>query len=83
MADGFNTRAVQAGEFRDERTGNVTTPIYETSTFYNPNPNPSAYIDHTRNKPFMYTRWGNPTLESLEKKYAALDAVEEFSLVVL
>ena len=77
MADGFNTRAVQAGEFRDERTGNVTTPIYETSTFYNPNPNPSAYIDHTRNKPFMYTRWGNPTLESLEKKYAALDVVEE------
>lgn len=77
MSGGFNTRAVQSGEFRDERVGNVTTPIFETSTFYNPNPNPSAYEDHTRNAPFMYTRWGNPTLESLEKKYASLDEVEE------
>ncbi len=77
MTTGFNTRAVQSGEFRDEKIGNVTTPIFETSTFYNPNLNPSAYSDHTRNKPFMYTRWGNPTLEALEKKYASLDAVEE------
>lgn len=77
MTVGFNTRAVQSGEFRDERVGNVTTPIFETSTFYNPNPNPSAYTDHTRDKAFMYTRWGNPTLEALEKKYALLDEVEE------
>ncbi|MEM0134757.1 MAG: PLP-dependent transferase [Thermoplasmatales archaeon] len=77
MKSGFNTRAVQSGEFRDERVGNVTTPIFETSTFYNPNSSPSAYSDHTRNKPFMYTRWGNPTLEALEKKYASLDDVEE------
>lgn len=77
MGNGFNTRAVQSGEFRDERTGNVTTPIFETSTFLNPNPNPSAYLDHTRNKAYMYTRWGNPTLEALERKYAVLDSVEE------
>ncbi len=77
METGFNTRAVQAGEFRDATVGNVTTPIFETSTFYNPNPNPSAYTDHTRGKPFMYTRWGNPTLEALERKYASLDLVEE------
>jgi cystathionine gamma-lyase len=77
MREGFNTRAVQSGEFRDEKVGNVTTPIFETSTFYNPNPTPNAYSDHTRNKPFMYTRWGNPTLEALEKKYASLDEVEE------
>ncbi len=77
MVTGFNTRAVQSGEFRDERTGNVTTPIFETSTFLNPNPNPAAYLDHTRNKAYMYTRWGNPTLEALERKYASLDSVEE------
>ena len=77
MKEGFNTRAVQSGEFRDEKVGNVTTPIFETSTFYNPNYTPNAYSDHTRNKPFMYTRWGNPTLEALEKKYASLDEVEE------
>ncbi|MGC8644642.1 MAG: PLP-dependent transferase [Thermoplasmata archaeon] len=76
MKRGFNTRAVQEGEFRDRRVGNVTTPIFETSTFFNPNPEPQAYIDHTRNEPFMYTRWGNPTLQSLEAKYASLDSVD-------
>ncbi|MCL5789681.1 MAG: PLP-dependent transferase [Candidatus Thermoplasmatota archaeon] len=77
MGHGFNTRAVQSGEFREERAGNITTPIFESSTFLNPNNSPVHYLDHTRNKNFIYTRWGNPTLEALEKKYAALDHVEE------
>ncbi len=73
----FNTRAVHGGEYTDRAIGNVTTPIYETSTFLNPNPYPDAALDHTRNKPFMYTRWGNPTLEVLEIKYRELDDVQE------
>jgi cystathionine beta-lyase/cystathionine gamma-synthase len=77
MLRGFNSKAVHEGEFKDEKVGNVTTPIFETSTFFNPNPSPSAYLDHTRNQPYMYTRWGNPTLDSLERKYASLDQVEE------
>jgi cystathionine beta-lyase/cystathionine gamma-synthase len=77
MEEGFNTRAVRAGEFQDSRVGNVNTPIFETSTFFNPNRDPEPVLDHTRDKPYMYTRWGNPTLESLERKYASLDSVEE------
>ncbi len=76
MNHGFNTRAVQEGEFRDEKVGNVSTPIYETSTFFSNQPE-DAILDHTRNKPYMYTRWGNPTLQALERKYASLDSVEE------
>lgn len=76
MQEGFNTRAVQFGEYRDERVGNVTTPIFETSTFFT-NQQEDAILDHTRGKPYMYTRWGNPTLQALESKYASLDQVEE------
>ena len=71
--NGFNTKAVQSGELRDQRFGNITTPIFETSTFVFPNYDKEAYIDHTRNEPYIYSRWGNPTTQSLELKYAALE----------
>jgi cystathionine beta-lyase/cystathionine gamma-synthase len=77
MASGFNTRAVQDGELRIKEFGNMTTPIFENSTFANPNESQNPATDHTRGKPYMYTRWGNPTLQSLERKYASLDQVDE------
>ncbi|EQD26871.1 cystathionine gamma-lyase, partial [mine drainage metagenome] len=77
MSSGFNTRAVQDGELRIKEFGNMTTPIFENSTFANPNESVNPEMDHTRGKPYMYSRWGNPTLQSLEKKYASLDQVEE------
>ncbi len=70
---GFNTRAVQAGEIKDPRFGNVTTPIFQTSTFEAPNTTENAYIDNTTGKPFMYGRWGNPTIQAFEEKYASLE----------
>lgn len=73
---GFNTTATHSGELKDPRFGNVITPIFQTSTFVYPNYAEDAYSDHTWNKPYIYTRWGNPTLESLEKKYAALEGAE-------
>ncbi|PYB69065.1 cystathionine gamma-lyase [Thermoplasma sp. Kam2015] len=76
MYKGFNTRAVQSGELRDPKFGNVTTPIFETSTFIYPNPVEGAYIDHTRNEPYIYTRWGNPTTQAFEDKYAAVEGCE-------
>lgn len=77
MYSGFNTRAVQDGELKIKEFGNMTTPIFENSTFANPNESLNPEVDHTRGKPYMYTRWGNPTIQSLEKKYASLDQVEE------
>ena len=70
---GFNTKAVQSGEIRDPRFGNVTTPIFQSSTFIFPNYSEDAYIDHTRQEPYIYTRWGNPTLQALEEKFADLE----------
>lgn len=70
---GFNTRLVHSGELRDPRFGNITTPIFETSTFISPNENPDAYSDENRGEPFLYTRWGNPTIQALEQKYSAAE----------
>lgn len=75
-AKGFNTIATHSGEFKDARFGNVTTPIFQTSTFVFPNYDENAYLDHTRNEPYIYSRWGNPTLEALEKKYSSLEGTE-------
>ncbi len=77
MTRRFNTRAVQAGEYKDSRVGNVITPIFENATFYSPNESSDPERDHTRDKSYMYTRWGNPTLQALERKYASLDLVDE------
>jgi len=70
---GFNTKAVHEGEVIDLRFGNVVTPIFQTSTFVFPNPHPEPYIDNTRGEAYLYTRWGNPTLQSFETKYSALE----------
>jgi len=70
---GFNTRAVHEGEIIDKRFGNVVTPIFQTSTFIHPNDDPNAYLDSNTGKPFLYTRHGNPTVNSLEMKYASLE----------
>ena len=70
---GFNTKAIHVGELIDERFGNVVTPIFQNATFLHPNESEEAYIDPTRNKPYLYTRLGNPTLTSLERKIASLE----------
>ncbi len=74
--ESFNTRAVHSGEILDDRFGNVITPIFETATFMSPNRSADPYIDSSRGEPFLYTRWGNPTTQSLESKYASLEGVK-------
>ncbi len=73
---GFNSKAVHAGDLRIPQIGNVVTPIFENSTFEYPNDNKDAYMDKTRDLPYIYSRWGNPTIQSLEEKYACLDHCE-------
>ena len=70
---GFNTKAVHGGELKIQEFGNVTTPVFENSTFVYPNYNSGAYLDHTSNLPYIYSRWGNPTLQALELKYSELE----------
>ena len=65
-AHGFSTRSIHAGQDPDPRTGAVSVPIYQTSTF--------AFERFGEHKGYDYSRAGNPTREALEECCAALEA---------
>lgn len=59
------TRLVQAGVGWDNRTGSISTPIYQTAIFRHPRLGESTGYD--------YSRSGNPTRGVLEETIAALE----------
>ncbi len=62
---GFETRAIHAGQTPDESTGAVVTPIFQTSTFAQP--------EVGAQQAFEYSRTGNPTRTALETCLADLE----------
>jgi len=76
MADhknlGFHSKLIHAGELHDEK-GSAVTPIYQTSTFAFRNSEHGANLFAGKEKGYIYTRIGNPTIEVLENKLAALE----------
>jgi cystathionine beta-lyase/cystathionine gamma-synthase len=62
---GFSTRAIHAGNAPDPRTGAVSVPVYQTSTY--------AQEGLGRNKGYEYARSQNPTREALEANLASLE----------
>jgi cystathionine beta-lyase/cystathionine gamma-synthase len=62
---GFSTRAIHAGQPPDPRTGAVAVPIYQTSTYAQP--------ELGRHLGYEYARVQNPTREALEDNVAALE----------
>ena len=61
----LETRLVQIGVGRDERTGAISFPIYPSATYRHPAVGQSTGYD--------YTRSGNPTREVLEEGLATLE----------
>jgi cystathionine gamma-synthase len=62
---GFATRAIHAGQDPEPRSGAVTVPVYQTSTFAQ-----SAVGEHAG---WDYARSGNPTRDALETALASLE----------
>ena len=62
---GFSTRAIHAGNAPDPRTGAVSVPVYQTSTY--------AQEGLGKNKGYEYARSQNPTREALEANLASLE----------
>lgn len=67
--DGFNTRAIHAGQEPDPLTGAVVPPIYQVSTYAQDG------VGGLRGG-YEYSRSGNPTRTALEECLAALEAPE-------
>lgn len=61
----FATRAIHAGQPPDPRTGAVSVPIYQTSTF--------AYEGPGAPREYDYARSGNPTRTAFEECLASLE----------
>jgi cystathionine gamma-lyase len=61
----FGTRAVHAGQHPDPTTGAIMTPVFQTSTYVQP--------ELGRHLGYEYARTQNPTREALEGNVAALE----------
>ncbi|PYV89761.1 MAG: methionine gamma-lyase [Acidobacteria bacterium] len=72
----IDTAVIHAGEETCPRTGAVDTPIYQSTTFAFDNANEGAELFSHRKDGYVYTRYGNPTLNALEEKIAALEGAE-------
>ena len=68
----FDSKLIHSGDFEDAM-GSAVTPIYQTSTFAFRNAKHGADLFAGREKGFIYTRIGNPTIEALENKLAELE----------
>ena len=62
----FETRAIHEGQEPDAATGAVTVPIYQTSTYVQP--------EAGKHSGYEYSRTGNPTRAALETCLASLES---------
>jgi len=69
---GFNSKLIHAGDYEDA-FGSAVTPIYQTSTFSFKNAQHGADLFAGKEKGYIYTRIGNPTINVLENKIAELE----------
>lgn len=69
---GFNTKLIHAGDY-DDALGSAVPPIYQTSTFRFKNAKHGADCFAGRDSGYIYTRIGNPTINSFEEKLAQLE----------
>ncbi len=61
----MDTKVVHAGQFPDEVSGAITTPIYQTATY--------VLDEIGKDKGYQYSRTNNPTRTVLEKLVAELE----------
>ena len=61
------------GSLVPDGLGSVVTPIYQTSTFSFRNVDHGADLFAGKGKGYIYTRLGNPTIESVEEVVAVLE----------
>ena len=64
---GFDSKLIHSGDIH-ERFGSVVTPIYQTSTFSFRNAQHGADLFAGREKGYIYTCMGNPTIAGVSAK---------------
>jgi cystathionine beta-lyase/cystathionine gamma-synthase len=73
---GQATELIHAGEADLCAAVPLTTPIYETTTFVFDAAQEVLAYNEGRSQKYLYSRYSNPTIVSVEKKLAAIDRAE-------
>lgn len=73
---GVGTHAIHSGTYLDPVTGAVGTPVFQTSTFHFSDHTYESFAQGTIRDTPIYTRYGNPSLWSVQEKMAALEKAE-------
>lgn len=68
-----STKAIHAGNLDEPIFGEVSIPIFQSSTFSFPNAQEGADRFSGEKSGFIYTRMGNPTTKALEENIASLE----------
>jgi len=74
---GRSTSAVHGGERDHHRDESLTTPIYQTSTFWFRDSQELIAYQEGRLRREEYGRYGNPTWKAVERKLCELEGAEE------
>ena len=74
---GGATRSVHAGELRQQEANAITTPIYQTATFWFKSSAEVIEFQEGRLDREEYGRYGNPTWRAVERKLSELEGGEE------
>lgn len=69
-----STLCVHGGDRPDPATGALEPPLHLSSAFAFDDAEQAAGAFRGENEHFIYGRWGNPTVDALEHKIAALEA---------
>jgi cystathionine beta-lyase/cystathionine gamma-synthase len=70
------TELIHSGNLAPADAAPLTTPIYETATFVFENAEELVAYNEGRSSKYLYSRYSNPTIVSVEQKLAALDGAE-------
>ena len=70
---GLQTLAIHAGEAPDDQTGASSPNIVMSTTFKTQDAGAFSIKDFDGDMPYIYTRWGNPTVQQLQDKLCALE----------
>ena len=73
---GVHTLAIHAGEAPDPATGALVPPLHLATTFHLGSAENGAAIFAGEKQAYVYSRWANPTVTTLEKRVAALEHAE-------
>jgi methionine-gamma-lyase len=68
-----STKAIHAGSLKESVFGEVSVPIFQSSTFSFPSAEEGAARFSGEKSGYIYTRLGNPTINALEDNVSALE----------